>query len=93
MPFFEVTLSDGTSSVMQAHNKTQLRAALAGVTLTRIVPRRRCKQCHKAVSTVQNTLCHPCWVEARELCAKAWEDIPMTEQEFENLVISFFVEG
>ena len=93
MPLFEVTLSDGSTAIMQAHNKTQLRVALQNVVLTKIEQKRRCKQCRKAVATVQNTLCQPCWDEVLTLCRETWKDVPMTEQELKDLAMSFFVDG
>src|SRR5579859_7658207 len=36
MPLFEVTLSDGSTTTMQAHSETQLRLALQNVVFTRI---------------------------------------------------------
>ena len=93
MPLFEVTLSDGSTAIMQAHNKTQLRGALQQVVLTKIEQKRRCKQCRKAVATVQHTLCQPCWEEALAFVGETCQDIPMSEQELQDLTMSFFVDG
>jgi|ERR1700719_2264434 len=97
MPLFEITWSDGTRSVMQAHNKTLLREALANVIIKKIVEKPRCKQCKMAIATVQGTFCKVCWeaiiVPTFRKAFKNDEDTPMNETEFENLVISFWVNG
>jgi hypothetical protein len=93
MPLFEVTLSDGSTSIMQAHNKTQLRLALQNVLLTKAAQKRCCKQCRKAVATVQNTLCQPCWDKVLIHCHDVWKDVSMTEQELKDTAMSYFVDG
>ena len=93
MPLFEVTLSDGSTSIMQAHNKTHLKAALQQVKLTRIVQMRRCKQCKKAPATVQGTFCQPCWDTILPQFREEWKDLPMTEEELQNIAMSFFVDA
>jgi len=93
MPLFEVTLSDGSTAIMQAHNKIQLRLALQNVVLTKVEQKRRCKHCRKAVATVQNTLCQPCWDAVLTLCRDVWKDVPMTEQALQETAMSYFVDG
>jgi hypothetical protein len=89
---FEVTLSDGTTTIMQAHNKKQLLEALQAIQLTRVTPKRCCKQCRKAPATVQNTLCQPCWDEVLTHARDVWKDVPMTEQELKDTAMSYFVD-
>jgi len=78
MPLFEVTLSDGSTAIMQAHNKIQLRLALQNVVLTKVEQKRRCKHCWDAVLT---------------LCRDVWKDVPMTEQALQETAMSYFVDG
>ena len=93
MPWFEVTLADGSTAIMQAHNKTQLKGALQNVVLTKVEQKRRCKHCRKAVATVQQTLCQSCWDEVLTLCREAWKEVPMTEQALQETAMSYFVDG
>jgi hypothetical protein len=51
-----------------------------------------CHSCERAEPTVHKILCVPCWEKVKADFREAWKDAPpMTEQEFEELVLSFFV--
>ncbi len=94
MPLFEVTLSDGSTSIMQAHNKTQLRAALQNVKLTRIEQKKRCRGVNcREVATVQSTFCATCWTKILTEFREVWTDTPMSEQELQDTVMSYFDRG
>lgn len=93
MPWFEITLSDGSTAILQAHNRAQLREALQQVVLTKVEQKRGCEHCRTAVATIQETLCQPCWDAVLAHCRDAWKEVPMTEQEVLEMALSYFVNG
>lgn len=90
---FEVTFSDGTPHLMQAHNKRQLLEALQGVAFTAIVKRSACKACRKAAATVQHCLCATCYQEAVARYNEFCPDVPLEGSGLECLICSFFIGG
>lgn len=93
MPWFEVTLSDGTTSLMQARTITQLRGALYPVVPAKIERGWHCTRCRNALATVEHRLCQPCWEDVLTSCRDVWKDTPMSEQAVQELAMSFFVDG
>ena len=93
MPLFEVELSDGTTQIMQAHNKRELKEALKHVTLTRITPRQYCRACRKVAATVQRTFCEPCWEKTLAEFRETYKNENLTEQELQDLAMSFYVDA
>lgn len=93
MSLFEVTLSDGSTRIMQAHSKKLLAQALQGVTLSSVMKRPTCRACYRVVATVQHCLCAACYAQAATSYQQACPDLPLEGQELECLICSFFVGG